>query len=78
MDAFGEEALRVEFHGHIEAIQPDGLALRRADTGEVQWLPPVPEEYEPAPPGHYTMRPGGDVVVDPDYLCAWVVNRPTE
>jgi hypothetical protein len=76
VDADGEVALDLEFHGRVEAVEADGVAVRRADSGEVEWLPPVAREYEPAPAGHYRLRPGGEVVVDPDFLCSWRVERP--
>jgi hypothetical protein len=43
---------QVQFHGVIEeASEREGFALRRADTGEIEWLPPDMRGFEQAPPG---------------------------
>jgi hypothetical protein len=37
-------------------------------------LPPQTSVFTSAPPGTYRLRSTGEVVVDPDYTCAWTVN----
>jgi hypothetical protein len=73
----GEDVVeQVQFHGVIEqASERNGFALRRADTGEIEWLPPDMRAFERAEPGEYRLRSTGEVVVDPDILSTWVVER---
>jgi hypothetical protein len=41
----------------------------------LEFLPLDLEALRPAPPGSYTLRSSGEVVVDPDLLSAWTVHR---
>jgi hypothetical protein len=71
----GDEVIEQrEFHGLIElAEEGRGIAIRRHDTGTLEWLPPDLDALRPAPPGRYTLSSSGDVVVDPDLLGTWTV-----
>jgi hypothetical protein len=73
----GESVLQhVQFHGVIEdASELQGFAVRRADTGGVEWLPPDMRAFQQAPPGEYMLRSTGEVVVDPDIVSSWIVER---
>jgi hypothetical protein len=75
-DSHGELVLKTEFDGYVEEVRDDGVAMRRVDSGEVEWLPPNAEAYERAAPGRYTLRSSGVVVDNPDFLCAWTVEAP--
>lgn len=44
-------------------------------NGERFWLPPDLRSFEEAAPGEYRLRATGEVVVDPDLICTWTVNR---
>jgi hypothetical protein len=46
--------LTTEFDGYIEEVRDDGVAVRRVDSGEIEWLPPLADGYERAAPGTYT------------------------
>jgi len=75
----GADPERVQFHGRIESADPrNGLAIRRADNDELEWLPPDLRAYSLADPGIYTLRSTGEEVVDPDFLTSWTVERPAE
>jgi hypothetical protein len=75
----GIEPQRVQFHGLIESADARrGLAIRRADNGELEWLPPDLRAYFTAEPGIYTLRSTGEEVVDPDFLSNWTVERPAQ
>ena len=67
-----------QFYGSVIAADPTGITLlldgRRA--GETHYLPPDPGAFQPAPPGSYRLRSTGEVVEDPDYLCAWTIDPP--
>ena len=75
-----DEALeQAQYHGVIEsADERDGFAVRRADTGELEWLPPDLRAFETAAPGEYRLRSTGEVVVDPDLLSTWTIERSGE
>jgi hypothetical protein len=73
----GESVLQhVQFHGVIEdASERQGFAVRRSDTGDLEWLPPDMRAFQHAPPGEYMLRSTGEVIVDPDMVSSWVVER---
>ena len=75
----GESVLQhVQFNGVIEdASERQGFAVRRSDTGDIEWLPPDMRAFEQAPPGEYMLRSTGEVIVDPDMVSSWVVERHT-
>jgi hypothetical protein len=75
-DEQGAVAEFVQFHGTIEhAHERHGLAVRRHDTGEIEWLPPDLRAFKKARPGKYRLRSTGEVVVDPDYTAVWIIRR---
>lgn len=79
VNAQDEAVEQTQYHGVIEsADEHDGFAVRRADTGEVEWLPPDLRAFETAARGEYRLRSTGEVVVDPDLLTAWTIERSGE
>jgi hypothetical protein len=75
-EADGTVAGQRQFYGTIEATDPRrGFSIRRADNGELEWLPPDLRAFRPADPGSYTLRASGEVVVDPDFTAAWTLTR---
>ncbi len=48
------------------------------NDGEILGLPPDLSSTKIAPPGEYRLRSTGEVVVNPDYLTTWNINRPKE
>jgi hypothetical protein len=71
LNARGEETDRVQYTGTIVSGGGDEpIVLRRHDTDELVELPP---ELEEAAPGEYRLRSTGEVIVDPDYIAAWIV-----
>ena len=41
-------------------------------------LPPDLSSTKKAPPGEYRLCSTGEIIIDPDYLTTWIVNRPQE
>jgi hypothetical protein len=79
VNAQHEAAEQRQYHGVIErADERDGFAVRRADTGELEWLPPDLRAFETAAPGEYRLRSTGEVVVDPDLLSTWTIEWSAE
>ena len=44
--------------------------------GELYRLPPDLRAFADAPPGEYTLRSTGEVVVDPDITATWTIKNP--
>jgi hypothetical protein len=66
----GEVTNRAQFHGTIRAATPKGVVVQRADGKSDFTLPPSQEFIEPAAPGQYRLRSTGEVIEDPDFVCA--------
>jgi hypothetical protein len=70
-------AEHIQFYGTIEAVdERQGLAIRRADNGELEWLPPDLRAFHPAEPGVYTLNSTGENVSDPDFISTWTASHP--
>ncbi|SRR6266480_5059619 len=68
-----------QIHGMIiKADAKDGFAvkLEGQKAGEIYWLPPDPRAFQDARPGEYRLRSTGEIVVDPDFVSNWTINRP--
>jgi len=50
--------------------------IRLKDTNEDFTLPPDLSAFQKAQPGEYRLRRTGEVIVNPDYLCVWIVQAP--
>ena len=50
--------------------------LVRLNSGEIFGLPGDLSSTEIAPPGEYRLRSTGEVIIDPDYLTTWIINKP--
>lgn len=62
----------------VQADARRGFALRREgqEARELFWLPPDIRAFRDARPGEYRLRSTGEIVVDPDLIAYWTVNRP--
>jgi hypothetical protein len=68
-----------QLHGTIIKADADkGFAVRLEGQreGELYWIPPDLRAFQDAPPGEYRLRSTGEIVVDPDLISNWVINRP--
>jgi hypothetical protein len=75
----GEVLEQTQFHGEIVVVdERDGVAIERAGSDELFWLPPDLRAYHDAPPGEYRLRSTGEVVVDPDVTTSWTITAPPE
>ena len=52
--------------------------LVKLNDGEIFGLPPDLSSMQVAAPGEYRLRSTGEIVVNPDYLTTWNINRPEE
>lgn len=79
VNARDEAVEQRQYHGVIErADERERFAVRRADTGELEWLPPDLRAFEAAFRGEYRLRSTGEAVVDPDLLSTWTIERSAE
>ena len=64
----------------IKADAKEGFAIRLEGQkeGELFWLPPDIRAFQDAQPGEYRLRSTGEIVVDPDLITSWTINRPTD
>lgn len=53
------------------------IALQGSRAGEDYWLPPDLRSFFVASPGEYRLRSTGEVVVDPDWIATWTIERPS-
>jgi hypothetical protein len=72
----GEARAQEQFAGRLAEIDPDNGLLLDVGAEELHWLPPDMGPWEVAAPGEYRLRSTGETVVDPDYLCTWVLTEP--
>ena len=52
--------------------------LVRLNDGKIFSLPPDLRSTKIAPPGEYRLRSTGEIVVNPDYLSTWNINKPSD
>jgi hypothetical protein len=70
VDEAGATCSQEQFHGIITSATPRGVVVRRSDGRRDFTLPSRPEFIKVAEPGHYRLRTSGEVVENPDLLCA--------
>ncbi|MBR6782605.1 MAG: hypothetical protein IKM33_05350 [Clostridia bacterium] len=63
-----------QFYGTVTEVGSTLIRLRQKDGTEIT-LPPDLRSTKRARPGEYTLRSTGEVVVNPDFLATWNVNR---
>jgi hypothetical protein len=80
VDATGALLRREQLVGLVVEVADGVVALRREvaegrhdDDDELVLVPADEESFKPARPGRYALSGTGQVVVDPDFLCAWTV-----
>jgi len=69
----GEVESLTQWYGTIVEVTDVGIGVNVA--GDLRLLPPVPFAFRGAAPGEYRLRSTGQLVIDPDLLCYWTVQR---
>ena len=80
LDAAGVLDHREQLHGRIRSADSRKgfeVALEGKRAGETYWLPPDSTAFERARPGVYRLKGTGEDVIDPDFIGAWTVTKPT-
>jgi len=68
-----------QMHGKIISVDNKRgfeIELEGTRKGEQYHLPPDLSSFKPANPGEYHEHTTGEVIVNPDYLTTWIVNKP--
>lgn len=77
LDHEGNLVERVQFHGDIVRInEHEGIVVSLNDAGDEYKLPPDINSLQEAPAGEYRLRSTGEIVVNPDLLTSWTINKP--
>lgn len=67
-----------QFHGIIVRInEREGIVVKLHNSDEEYKLPPDINTLKDAPEGEYRMRATGEVVVNPDLITMWTLNKPS-
>ena len=64
-----------QFYGTVVEVNDAVIHIRQKDGTDFT-LPPDLRSTHKARPGEYKLRSTGEVVVDPDYLATWNLNKP--
>jgi len=65
-----------QFHGNIVRINDkEGIVLRVHESNEEFKLPPDLKTLQKAPKGEYRLQATNEIVVDPDFLTTWTLNK---
>jgi hypothetical protein len=72
----GDIVERKQFYGKIVDITlHKGIAVLLNQSDEMRYLPSQLKTLEVAPPGEYRLISTGEVVVNPDFITTWIVNK---
>ena len=71
------ELEKIQFFGTIvKAEEKKGIAIKKASDNKEFMLPPDIESISVAHPGEYRLYSTGEIIVNPDLLSVWTVNKP--
>ncbi len=76
LQSTGEVRHKVQIHGIITRINEAVIAVDRQDSGKEFTLLAKLDALKVAAEGEYHLKPGGAVVVNPDYLCVFTIMEP--
>ena len=74
-DPNGQQTERRHYYGIVTHVTERGIFLKNPTSGEMLDMPPDLRGYKSAPPGEYTVKDTGEVVVDPDLIGEFIVTR---
>ena len=77
LDSQGDLIEQIQFSGTIiRADEHSGIVIKKANVNETFALPPDINSISVATPGEYRLRSTGEIVVNPDLLTTWVIDKP--
>src|SRR5690349_13837487 len=66
-----------QFHRTIVRInEHEGIVIKLHNSEDEFKLPPDIKSLQTAAPGEYRLRATGEIVVDPDLVTTWTLNKP--
>lgn len=69
----------IQLHGRIVRINlTEGVVVRREDKYEEYMFPPDLSAFEPAKAGEYRLAKTGEVILDPDFMSTWTIQKPRD
>lgn len=67
----------VQLHGRVMRINSaEGIVVHREDKQEEYKLPLDFDGFQLAQPGEYKLNMTGEIIVDPDYISSWSIQKP--
>lgn len=66
-----------QYWGTVIEANKNRICVKQKN-GEVITLPPDLRSTKPAPAGEYRLRSTGEIIVNPDYLTTWNINKPPQ
>lgn len=66
----------VQLHGRVMRINStEGVVVQREDKQEEYKLPLDFDAFKLAQPGEYKLHTTGEIIVDPDYMSSWSIQK---
>jgi hypothetical protein len=69
---------QIQVYGPIIRIDEKGVIIKRNGCGSEFGIPSDFNNINEAKPGEYKLRSTGELVVNPDYISSWTVNKATK
>jgi hypothetical protein len=69
----GDPLSSIQFCGRVLEVGDGVVVVANPEAAEPVALPADPAAYTPGPPGRYTLKHSGEIVVDPDYVTTWTI-----
>src|SRR3954454_25251366 len=80
LDHAGAMLEQQQLHGEIVSASREGIVIALAGqrAGQTWNMPPDLDSIRSAPAGEYRFRQTGEVIVDPDLMTTWTINKPAQ
>ncbi len=69
----GAVVQRLQVHGTIIRVDAEVVTVKLIPSGDEFAMPAHGAAYQRAAPGRYQLQASGEVVENPDILCAWTI-----
>ena len=77
VDSNGNVLSQKQFHGNISRIELErGIFIEIAESGAEFAVPPDFSVIQVAEPGEYKLKETEEVVVNPDLIAIWRIEKP--
>ncbi len=77
LDHNGDLIEEIQLHGDIVKInESEGIVIQMNNSNTIYSLPPDLSSIKKAPIGEYQFRTTGEIVVNPDFMTSWTIEKP--